>query len=67
MREGSYDEVNHLCSELVDRYDWGFVSINLRPYYAEGPKTQWVVAERSQAHHYSAYSLIFFERVLGKG
>lgn len=36
---GSYDEVNRLCVELVDRYPWAFVNINLRPYYAEGSKT----------------------------
>ena len=37
--EGSYDDVNRLCSELVDKYNWGFININLRPYYAEGSKT----------------------------
>jgi len=37
--EGSYDEVNRLCSELGDRYPWAFVNINVRPYYAEGSKT----------------------------
>jgi threonine synthase len=37
--EGSYDEVNRLCSELGDRYPWAFVNINMRPYYAEGSKT----------------------------
>lgn len=37
--EGSYDEVNRLCSELADRYRWAFVNINMRPYYAEGSKT----------------------------
>jgi len=36
---GSYDDVNRLCTELVQRYDWGFININLRPYYAEGSKT----------------------------
>jgi threonine synthase len=36
---GSYDEVNRLCSEVVDEYGWGFVNINLRPFYAEGSKT----------------------------
>ncbi|GII65169.1 threonine synthase [Sphaerisporangium krabiense] len=40
--EGTYDEVNRFCSELIgdplgDR--WGFVNVNLRPYYAEGSKT----------------------------
>jgi len=37
--EGSYDDVNRLCSKLVERYNWGFININLRPYYAEGSKT----------------------------
>ena len=37
--EGNYDDVNRLCVELHDIYEWGFVNINLRPYYAEGSKT----------------------------
>ncbi len=37
--EGSYDDVNRLCGELTQRYNWGFININLRPYYAEGSKT----------------------------
>lgn len=37
--EGSYDDVNRLCSGLLQRYKWGFININLRPYYAEGSKT----------------------------
>jgi len=37
--QGTYDEVNRLCAEVGDRYHWGFVNINLRPYYAEGSKT----------------------------
>ena len=37
--KGGYDEVNRLCSELADKYDWAFVNINVRPYYAEGSKT----------------------------
>ena len=39
---GNYDEVNRLCSELIGdplTNDWGFVNVNLRPYYAEGSKT----------------------------
>src|SRR5690606_20094851 len=40
--EGNYDEVNRFCAERIgepmgDR--WGFVNVNLRPYYAEGSKT----------------------------
>src|SRR5438552_7012004 len=36
---GSYDQVNRLCSQIADEYTWGFVNVNLRPYYAEGSKT----------------------------
>jgi len=36
---GSYDDVNRLCAEVARKYDWGFININLRPYYAEGSKT----------------------------
>jgi threonine synthase len=37
--DGTYDEVNRLCSEIADKYGWAFVNINIRPYYAEGSKT----------------------------
>ena len=37
--DGSYDDVNRLCSELADRYPWAFVNINVRPFYADGSKT----------------------------
>ncbi len=37
--EGSYDDVNRLCTELCAEREWAFVNINLRPYYAEGSKT----------------------------
>ncbi|TET88262.1 MAG: threonine synthase, partial [Dehalococcoidia bacterium] len=37
--EGSYDDVNRLCAKLTQRYNWGFININLRSYYAEGSKT----------------------------
>ena len=37
--KGSYDDANRLCSELVEKYSWAFVNINIRPYYAEGSKT----------------------------
>src|SRR5579863_6702904 len=37
--DGNYDHVNRLCSQIADRYNWGFVNVNLRPYYAEGSKT----------------------------
>jgi threonine synthase len=36
---GNYDDVNRLCSQVADRYPWGFVNVNLRPFYAEGSKT----------------------------
>jgi threonine synthase len=36
---GSYDQVNRLCSQIADEHRWGFVNVNLRPYYAEGSKT----------------------------
>ena len=36
---GSYDQVNRLCSQIADERRWGFVNVNLRPYYAEGSKT----------------------------
>ncbi|MEE8598561.1 MAG: threonine synthase [Dehalococcoidales bacterium] len=37
--DGSYDDVNRLCARLVERHNWGFININLRPYYADGSKT----------------------------
>ncbi len=37
--QGTYDDVNRLCSEIADKYGWAFVNINVRPYYAEGSKT----------------------------
>ena len=37
--DGNYDDVNRLCSQIADRYGWGFANINLRSYYAEGAKT----------------------------
>ncbi|WP_374207601.1 threonine synthase [Streptomyces sp. XM4193] len=40
--EGNYDDVNRFCSELIGDpigENWGFVNVNLRPYYAEGSKT----------------------------
>jgi threonine synthase len=40
--EGSYDEVNRLCSELTETdefEDTAFVNVNVRPFYAEGSKT----------------------------
>ena len=31
--------MNRLCTQIADRYGWGFANINLRSYYAEGAKT----------------------------
>ncbi len=36
---GNYDAVNRLCAELAGSYNWAFVNVNVRPYYAEGSKT----------------------------
>ena len=36
---GNYDHVNRLCAQVADRFQWGLVNVNLRPYYAEGSKT----------------------------
>jgi threonine synthase len=40
--DGSYDDVNRLCSELTETdefEDTAFVNVNVRPFYAEGSKT----------------------------
>src|SRR5439155_19875867 len=51
MVRGTYDAVNRLCSQIVDRYPWGFVNVNLRPFYAEGSKTiGYDIAERLGWH-----------------
>lgn len=39
MVEGSYDDVNRLCTELSMERPWAFVNINVRPYYSEGSRT----------------------------
>ncbi len=45
---GSYDHVNRLCSQIADEHRWGFVNVNLRPYYSEGSKTVgFEIAEQS--------------------
>jgi threonine synthase len=36
---GNYDHVNRLCTQIADKFRWGLVNVNLRPYYAEGSKT----------------------------
>jgi threonine synthase len=37
--DGTYDDVNRLCSEIAGRHQWAFVNVNIRPYYAEGSKS----------------------------
>src|SRR3954463_1424852 len=37
--KGTYDDVNRLCSEIAGTRGWGFVNVNLRPFYAEGSKS----------------------------
>jgi threonine synthase len=40
--DGSYDDVNRLCSELTEADEFektAFVNVNVRPFYAEGSKT----------------------------
>src|SRR5438067_6121389 len=37
--QGTYDDVNRLCTELSSERDWAFVNVNVRPYYSEGSKT----------------------------
>ncbi len=37
--KGNYDDVNRLCSQIVDKYNWAIVNVNLRPFYTEGAKT----------------------------
>src|SRR5262245_3382862 len=37
--DGTYDGINRLGLEIADEEGWGFVNVNLRPFYAEGSKT----------------------------
>lgn len=37
--EGTYDEVNRLCSQIALKFHMGLVNVNLRPFYAEGSKS----------------------------
>ncbi|MFL5799712.1 MAG: threonine synthase [Actinomycetota bacterium] len=38
--DGTYDDVQRLCSEANEELEgWAFVNVGLRPYYAEGSKT----------------------------
>src|SRR5437764_4636684 len=37
--QGTYDQVNRLCTQVALKYGWGYVNINLRAFYAEGSKS----------------------------
>jgi threonine synthase len=37
--QGTYDQANRLAAQAVEAFGWGFVNVNLRPWYAEGSKT----------------------------
>lgn len=37
--QGNYDDVNRLCTQIADKYNWAIVNVNLRPFYTEGAKT----------------------------
>ncbi|HZD80128.1 MAG TPA: threonine synthase [Actinomycetota bacterium] len=37
--DGSYDDVNRLCSEVAEALPWAFVNVNMRPFYTQGSKT----------------------------
>lgn len=44
---GNYDDANRLATEVADEHGWGFVNINLRPFYTEGSCTMaYEVAEQ---------------------
>src|SRR5256886_4471265 len=35
---GTYDDVNRLCSQVVEELPWAFCNINVRPFYAQASK-----------------------------
>jgi len=37
--DGTYDDVNRLCSEIASKHHWAFMNINIRPFYGEGSKS----------------------------
>ncbi|MDR5682868.1 MAG: threonine synthase [Armatimonadota bacterium] len=37
--EGTYDDVNRLCTEIAGEHPWAFANVNVRPFYSEGCKT----------------------------
>jgi threonine synthase len=34
--DGNYDHVNRLCSQIADRYNWGFVNVQPAPLLRRG-------------------------------
>jgi hypothetical protein len=48
---GTYDDVNRLCTEIADKYQWAFVNINIRPFYTEGAKTYGFEVAQSRRDH----------------
>ena len=56
--KGNYDDVNRLCSQIADKYDWAIVNVNLRPFYTEGAKTHgFEIAEAARAGAYPSTPL----------
>lgn len=37
--EGSYDDANRVANLVADKFGWGLLNINVRPYYVEGSKS----------------------------
>ena len=56
--QGSYDEVNRLCSEIADSYHWAFVNINMRPFYAEGSKTLGLEVAEQLGWRFPAHAIV---------
>ena len=56
--DGSYDEVNRLCSEIADNYRWAFVNINMRPFYAEGSKTLGLEVAEQLGWRFPAHAIV---------
>ena len=44
---GNYDDVNRLCTQVADRYGWGFVNINLRVILRRRREDVWVRDRRA--------------------
>ena len=45
--DGNYDHVNRLCSQIADRYNWGFVNVNLRPLLRRRLEDSWLRDRRA--------------------